>query len=139
MITLRQHEFHLISDGQFIFYLYLQHPRFSILRRNFTSKSLSIFLNCPIDNSGIHRGHDDDKIPLYNPCSQEHPEIPFNLLPDESKNIAAFFVTAMNEAEWDHPEKQNSNWIDSQSALYVIKSKQRGGMGQMEVIPFKLH
>ena len=64
--------------------------------------------------------------------------VAFNLLPDESKNIAAFFVTAMDEAEWDHPEKQNSNWIDAQSALYVIESKQRGGMGQMEVIPFKL-
>ena len=44
----------------------------------------------------------------------------------------------MDEAEWDHPEKQNSNWIDARSALYVIKSKQLGGMGQMEAIPFKL-
>jgi copper chaperone NosL len=63
--------------------------------------------------------------------------VAFNLLPGESKNIAAFFVTAMDEAEWDHPEKQLNSWIHAKSAWYVINSKQRGGMGQMEVIPFK--
>ena len=63
--------------------------------------------------------------------------VTFNLLPEEAKNIAAFFVTAMDEAEWSHPEKQEGNWINAQSALYVIKSNQLGGMGQMEVIPFK--
>jgi copper chaperone NosL len=63
--------------------------------------------------------------------------IAFNLLPDEPKNIAAFFVTAMDEADWNNPEKENQNWIDAQSAMYVINSKQRGGMGQMELIPFK--
>jgi copper chaperone NosL len=63
--------------------------------------------------------------------------VAFTLLPDEPNNIAAFFVTAMDEAEWNHPEKQINSWIDAKSAWYVIKSKQRGGMGQMEVIPFK--
>ncbi len=63
--------------------------------------------------------------------------VAFNLLPDESRNIAAFFVTAMDEADWHHPEKENNNWIDAKSALYVINSRQRGGMGQMEAIPFK--
>ncbi len=63
--------------------------------------------------------------------------VAFNLLPGESKNIAAFFVTAMDEAEWNHPEKQINGWIHAKSAWYVISSKQRGGMGQMEVIPFK--
>jgi copper chaperone NosL len=63
--------------------------------------------------------------------------IAFNLLPEESKNIGAFFVTAMDKAEWNHPEKQQSSWIDAQSAFYVIKSSQRGSMGQMEAIPFK--
>ena len=63
--------------------------------------------------------------------------VAFNLLPGESKNIAAFFVTAMDEAEWNHPEKQINSWIHAKSAWYVINSKQLGGMGQMEVIPFK--
>lgn len=63
--------------------------------------------------------------------------VAFTLLPEEAKNIAAFFVTAMDDAEWNHPEKQNSNWTTAQSAWYVIESNQRGGMGQMEVIPFK--
>jgi copper chaperone NosL len=63
--------------------------------------------------------------------------IAFAMLPDEPKNIASFFVTAMDETEWDHPEKQTSSWIYAQSAWYVINSEQRGGMGQREVIPFK--
>jgi len=63
--------------------------------------------------------------------------VAFTLLPDEPDNIAAFFVTAMDEADWNHPEKQINSWINAQSAWYVIKSKQRGGMGQMEVIPFR--
>ena len=63
--------------------------------------------------------------------------VAFNLLPGESKNIAAFFVTAMDDAEWNHPEKQLNSWIHAKSAWYVINSKQLGGMGQMEVIPFK--
>lgn len=64
--------------------------------------------------------------------------VAFTLLPDEPNNIAAFYVTAMDEAEWNHPEKQISSWIHAKLAWYVIKSKKRGGMGQMEVIPFKL-
>ncbi len=61
----------------------------------------------------------------------------FTLLPDEPKNIAAFFVTVMDEGEWEHPEKQINSWHDAQMAWYVINSSQRGGMGQMELIPFK--
>jgi copper chaperone NosL len=63
--------------------------------------------------------------------------VAFILLPDEPDNVAAFFVTAMDQAEWNHPEKQINNWVNAESAWYVINSKQRGGMGQMEVIPFK--
>ena len=63
--------------------------------------------------------------------------VAFNLLPEEPKNIGAFFVTAMDKAEWGHPEKQHSNWINAQSAFYVIKSSQQGSMGQMEAIPFE--
>jgi copper chaperone NosL len=63
--------------------------------------------------------------------------VAFSLLPDEPKNIAAFFVTAMDDADWNHPEKEDGNWIEAQSAMYVINSEQRGGMGQMEAIPFK--
>jgi len=50
--------------------------------------------------------------------------VAFTLLPDEPNNIAAFFVTAMDEAEWNHPEKQINSWIHAKSAWYVIKSKQ---------------
>lgn len=63
--------------------------------------------------------------------------ISFSILPDEPKNIASFFVTAMDKAEWEHPEKNINNWIEAKSAWYVINSKQRGGMGQMEAIPFR--
>lgn len=63
--------------------------------------------------------------------------VAFTLLPEEPNNIAAFFVTTMDESDWEHPEKQNGNWIQAKSAWYVINSKRRGGMEQMEVIPFK--
>ena len=63
--------------------------------------------------------------------------IAFTLLPDEPKNIGAIYVTAMDEVDWDHPEKIMAAWIPAESAVYVLNSDQRGGMGQPEAVPFK--
>lgn len=63
--------------------------------------------------------------------------IAFTLLPEEPKNIAAIFVTAMDQSEWDHPENELSHWLAAESAWYVIRSEKRGGMGQLEAIPFE--
>jgi len=64
--------------------------------------------------------------------------VAFTVLPDEPKTIAAIYVTAMDQVEWEHPENQMENWIPAKDAWYVIGSDQRGGMGQMEAVPFRV-
>lgn len=61
----------------------------------------------------------------------------FTMIPGEPKNIGAFFVTAMDDMKWDHPEQDMGNWGPAQSMFYVINSTRRGGMGQNEAIPFR--
>jgi copper chaperone NosL len=59
----------------------------------------------------------------------------FTMLPEEPKNIVAIYVTDMGRAKnWDQPEP--GTWIDAKTAFYVIESRQRGGMGSSEAIPF---
>jgi len=60
--------------------------------------------------------------------------ISFTLLPEEPKNIAAFYVNDMSEANWDNPGEDN--WIDAHSAWYVLGSDRAGGMGAPEAVPF---
>ncbi len=58
----------------------------------------------------------------------------FFLSPTEPRNIAAFYVNDMTDADWNAPG--DDNWIDAHQAWYVIGSDQRGGMGAPEAIPF---
>lgn len=60
--------------------------------------------------------------------------ISFTLLPEEPKNIAAFYVNDMTEANWDNPGEDN--WIDAHNAWYVLGSDRSGGMGAPEAVPF---
>ncbi len=60
--------------------------------------------------------------------------IAFTLSPEEPKNIAAIYVNDMSNAEWDNPGEDN--WIDARKAWYVLDSKQTGGMGAPETVPF---
>ena len=62
--------------------------------------------------------------------------IAYTLLPGESGVTSAFYVTAMDKSDWNHPEKQGAAWIDARSAWYVIDSDKKGGMGMAEAIPF---
>ena len=62
--------------------------------------------------------------------------IAYTLLPGESGVTSAFYVTAMDKSDWNHPEKQDVAWIDAHSAWYVIDSNKKGGMGMAEAIPF---
>ncbi|MHA1151431.1 MAG: nitrous oxide reductase accessory protein NosL, partial [Alphaproteobacteria bacterium] len=51
------------------------------------------------------------------------------------KDIWAVYVTDMSEAEtWENPE--TGDWIEARSALFVIGSSRRGGMGAPEPVPF---
>lgn len=61
--------------------------------------------------------------------------IAFTLLPEEPKDIWAIYVTDMSKAEaWENPE--NGDWIDAETALFVIGSTRKGGMGAPEPVPF---
>ncbi len=61
--------------------------------------------------------------------------VSFTRLPEEPKNIAAFYVHDVGKAEsWDHPGEQS--WIKAGEAVYVIGSSRRGGMGALEAVPF---
>ncbi len=62
--------------------------------------------------------------------------IAYTLLPEETGDVLALFVTAVDAANWDHPEQQPQAWISADQAWYVIGSNKRGGMGAAEAIPF---
>jgi copper chaperone NosL len=61
--------------------------------------------------------------------------VAFTMLPDEPKNIAAIYVSDMAAAaSWEQPGADN--WIDAREAFFVLGSRQRGGMGMSETVPF---
>lgn len=59
----------------------------------------------------------------------------FTMLPEEPKDFVAIYVSDMSKApSWEKPGAEN--WIDARTALYVIGSSIRGGMGAEETVPF---
>lgn len=59
----------------------------------------------------------------------------FLSLPEESKEIAAVYVSDMAKAtSWEKPG--SINWILAEKAIYVIESNRAGGMGGPEAVPF---
>jgi copper chaperone NosL len=61
--------------------------------------------------------------------------IAFQRSPEETADVAAFFVNDMGAAaSWEQPG--TDNWIDARVAHYVIGSNRRGGMGAPELVPF---
>jgi len=67
--------------------------------------------------------------------SSVHDTVAFTMLPEEPKEIAAIYVTDMARAtSWERPEP--GTWIEARSALYVIGSERKGGMGGDEAVPF---
>lgn len=61
--------------------------------------------------------------------------ISFTRLPEEPDDIAAFYVNDIASTEdWNNPGDET--WIDAHSAVYVIDSTRRGGMGALEAVPF---
>lgn len=77
----------------------------------------------------IHLG--DRPQPLW--FSQVRDAVAYTLLPEESKDIAAIYVTDMAGLEdW----QQDGPWIPAEKAFYVLGSERRGGMGAPEAVPF---
>ncbi|HSV28849.1 MAG TPA: nitrous oxide reductase accessory protein NosL, partial [Candidatus Omnitrophota bacterium] len=59
----------------------------------------------------------------------------FAMLPEEPKDIAAMYVTAMDKAtDWAKPGPDT--WVAARTAFYVVGSDAKGGMGQAEIVPF---
>ncbi len=60
--------------------------------------------------------------------------VAFTLLPEETSKVVAFYVTDMSDAAWN--AAPSGNWIAAETALFVIESRRRGGMGAPEAVPF---
>ena len=60
--------------------------------------------------------------------------VAFTRLPEEPRDIRAFYVNDMKDAEWQAPDYER--WIRAESAWFVIGSRMRGGMGAPETVPF---
>jgi copper chaperone NosL len=60
--------------------------------------------------------------------------IAFTRLPEEPKNVAAFYVNDMSDTAWEQPD--DSTWIVAQEAWFVLNSTRTGGMGAPEAVPF---
>jgi copper chaperone NosL len=59
----------------------------------------------------------------------------FTLLPEEPKDISAFYVSDMGKAaSWETPG--TTNWVEAKRAMFVIGSTKKGGMGANETVPF---
>ncbi len=59
----------------------------------------------------------------------------YTLLPDSPKGLDAIYVTDMGKAsDLRHPGPDT--WIDARSAVYVTHSRQVGGMGSEDPLPF---
>jgi copper chaperone NosL len=61
--------------------------------------------------------------------------VAFTLLPEEAKDIRAIYVSDMaRAADWTNPGVDN--WVEARTAVFVIGSSKRGGMGGEETVPF---
>ena len=65
--------------------------------------------------------------------------IAFSRLPEETRPIRAFYVSAVDRGGWEHPESDTANMIEAGQAWFVIDSDKNGSMGAPETIPFHSH
>lgn len=72
--------------------------------------------------------------PLF--FAQVRDAVAYARMPEQSHRILAIWVNDMGAdgATWDAPGE--ANWVDAQSAVYVIGSTRTGGMGAPELVPF---
>nr|AWJ66022.1 nitrous oxide reductase maturation protein, outer-membrane lipoprotein [uncultured bacterium] len=72
--------------------------------------------------------------PLF--FSQVRDAVAYARLPEQDHVILAIWVNDMGApgATWENPGA--TNWIDAQTAHYVVGSDQAGGMGAPELVPF---
>ncbi len=67
--------------------------------------------------------------------SQVRDGIAYMKSPEQSAEVTAFYVNDMGTAQsWAEPGE--SNWIDANTAHFVVGSSAIGGMGAPEIVPF---
>jgi copper chaperone NosL len=67
--------------------------------------------------------------------SQVRDAVVYTRLPEETAEITAIYVNDMGRAKsWADPGVDN--WVDAETAFFVIGSRVTGGMGTPEAIPF---
>ena len=62
--------------------------------------------------------------------------VAFLRLPEETRPIQVFYVSAVDLGGWNHPEADTANMIEAEQAWFVIESERMGSMGAPEAIPF---
>lgn len=67
--------------------------------------------------------------------SQVSDAVAYRRMPEQDGTIVAIYVSDMGAAaSWEAPGA--GNWIDAESATYVVGSSRLGGMGAPELVPF---
>ncbi|MBF0310099.1 MAG: nitrous oxide reductase accessory protein NosL [Magnetococcales bacterium] len=51
-----------------------------------------------------------------------------------TQRLLAVYVNNMARSPWSRPGPEN--WLEAKSAIYVLDSRQTGGMGGSEIVPF---
>lgn len=89
-------------------------------------------LEHPGPKAQIHRA--GQQAPIW--FTQVRDAVAFTRLPEEPKDWTAIYVNDMARApSWQEPGADN--WIEAREAFFVVGSRQAGGMGAPEAIPFR--
>jgi copper chaperone NosL len=66
-----------------------------------------------------------------------HDAFAYMMLRERPNEVVAIYVNDMGKAKnWDRPEA--GSWVEARKAVFVIESRQRGGMDENEAVPFSV-
>ncbi|TWB15411.1 copper chaperone NosL [Nitrospirillum amazonense] len=102
-----------------------------------TDADLAHFCNMAVTEHGGPKGQvllKGDPMPVW--FASVRDTVAYTLLPEEPKDIAAIYVTAMELMSDDQHHPPAGSWIDARTAFYVVGSAEQGAMGGGELFPF---
>ena len=101
-----------------------------------TDEALSYFCQMNVAEHGGPKGQihlDGHPAPLF--FAQVRDMVAYLKSPERDAEITAVYVSDMGVAEnWETPGI--GNWIDAETAVFVVGAPVRGGMGAPEIVPF---
>ncbi|MBE1281780.1 MAG: copper resistance protein CopZ [Rhodobacteraceae bacterium] len=101
-----------------------------------TETALSFFCQMNIAEHGGPKGQihlDGYPAPLF--FAQARDLVAYLKSPERDAKITAIYVSDMGAAEsWQTPGR--SNWINAETAVFVVGGNVAGGMGAPEIVPF---